>query len=357
MNYQEANKIAKDWLDSLNLPKNLEGKQVNLLSYIEERGDTPLFRAKKKFLGIELRKRGAKSIGEVDNWSQEESEFICDYYIKELKKYLTKKGFKKQVEAKSYLMKALLKTSKAVRLKLHHISSILVNSDLPYLEYFKPIPRAEIDLIDWNETKVLKNILLDKFNEPLFVELLTTISDRTEYEITVSTDTQIETPPEDDVFEHLKNIEQPSLRIRTKINYVEREIRNTKLGEAGENWVMNFEKQRLISIGKEYLASQIVWASKEIGDGLGFDIISFNSSGDKIYIEVKTTCLGKYSAFYLTQKEVETSLKLKSNFIIYRVFDFNKETKLFTVDSSLEDSLDLIPTTFRATVKKNERTT
>ncbi len=80
----------------------------------------------------------------------------------------------------------------------------------------------------------------------------------------------------------------------------------------------------------------------------------FDSSGNKIFIEVKTTCLGKYAAFYLTQNEIATSIKLKSKFFIYRVFDFNKEAKLYTVESSLEDNLDLVATTFRATVKQND---
>jgi hypothetical protein len=352
MKFQEANKIAKDWLDSLKLPKDLTGKQVNIYSYLDERGDTPLFWAKKKYLGIELKRRGARVIGEIDYWTDEQSEFVCKYYIAQLKKHLLSKEPQKQQVAKNYLMSELGKSSKAVRLKLHHISSILVNSDLPYLESFKPIPRAEIDLIDWNETNVLKKILLEEFNEPDFLDFLSSLSAKTEYSTEVTKEIQVEQPPDEDVFEHLENADQPSLRIRPKINYVEREIRNTKLGEAGETWVINFERQRLLAEGREDLANKIVWASKDVGDGLGFDIISYNSSGDKVYIEVKTTCLGKFSAFYLTQKEIQTSLKLGVSYYIYRVFDFNKETKLFTIENSLADSLDLVPTTFRATVKK-----
>jgi len=66
MNYQEAKILAKDWLDKLDLPDDLEGKQVNLLSYIHDEIDTPLFRQKKTLLGREIRKRGGRSIGELD---------------------------------------------------------------------------------------------------------------------------------------------------------------------------------------------------------------------------------------------------------------------------------------------------
>lgn len=354
MKFQEANKIAREWLETLRLPKDLKGKQVNVFSYITERGDTPLLRAKKRFLGIELKRRGARVIGEVDNWSYEQSELICTYYIEKLKEFIASREPQKQSEAKEFLMKTLNKSSKAVRLKLHHISSILVNSDLPYLEYFKPIPRAEIDLIDWNETNILKRILVDEFNKPDFVKLLSALSSKENYTTEVESTAVIESPPEEDVFEHDVDNAEQSLRIRPKINYIEREIRNTKLGEAGEAWVINFEKQRLSSLGLNEMAEQVVWASKSIGDGLGYDLVSFDSNGDKIFIEVKTTCLGKYSAFYLTQKEISTSTKLKNRFFIYRVFDFDKEPKLYTINSNLEESLDLVATTFRATVKQND---
>jgi len=79
MNYKEAKIIALEWFANLNLPNNLEGKQVNLLSYITDPIDSPLFRQKRTLLGIELRKRGVKSIGEIDNWTFEQSEYICEY--------------------------------------------------------------------------------------------------------------------------------------------------------------------------------------------------------------------------------------------------------------------------------------
>jgi hypothetical protein len=46
MNYQEAKKIAEKWLETLDLPDDFAGKQVNLLSYIHDEINTPLFRQK-----------------------------------------------------------------------------------------------------------------------------------------------------------------------------------------------------------------------------------------------------------------------------------------------------------------------
>jgi hypothetical protein len=308
--------------------------------------------AKKRHLSRELKRRGARVVGEVDHWKYEQFQLACDFYIQELKQFLLSKESRKQHDAINYLTTKLNKSNKAVRLKMHHISSILVNSDLPYLEYFSPIPCAEIGLIDWNETQALKTLLVEKFNDPRFVEFLSSLSDKKDYPTNIEDSLQIESPPEIDVFEHLEVPEQPSLKIRPKIDYIEREIRNTKLGEAGETWVINFEKKKLVEAGLAQLSNKIVWASKEIGDGLGYDIISYDTDGSKIYIEVKTTSLGKYSAFYLSQKEIEASSALGTRFVIYRIFDFDRSTKFFKVGNNLKDTLDLVATTFRATPRR-----
>jgi len=248
----------------------------------------------------------------------------------------------------------LHKSNKVVKLKLQHISSILVNSDLPYIEDFKPIPRAEIDLIDWNETVNLKKILTEKFNKKDNILFFDDIADRTEFKPDYNFKSIVEEKPIQNVFENENLTEKKSIRIKPKINYIEREIRNTKLGEEGEKWVIAFEQNRLLNLGLSNLVKKIVWASKDIGDGLGYDVISYNENQEKIFIEVKTTCLGKYSAFFLTQNELKVSNNLK-NFQIYRVYDFEKETKIYIIEEDIQLQLELIPTIYRATMKKNER--
>jgi hypothetical protein len=57
-----------------------------------------------------------------------------------------------------------------------------------------------------------------------------------------------------------------------------------------------------------------VWASQDIGDGLGFDIISLDESDDsKRMLEVKTTGLGKFFPFYVTGNEVRCSEDIPNN--------------------------------------------
>jgi hypothetical protein len=40
------------------------------------------------------------------------------------------------------------------------------------------------------------------------------------------------------------------------------------------------------------LADQIDWVASRLGDGLGYDIVSFDGNGDELYLEVKTTNAG-----------------------------------------------------------------
>jgi len=59
------------------------------------------------------------------------------------------------------------------------------------------------------------------------------------------------------------------------------------LGEEGEEFVIKYERMRLIHDGKEKFPDQIQWISKEKADGLGFDILSRNTDGSDRFIEVK----------------------------------------------------------------------
>ncbi len=352
MNYQEAKIIEKEWLENIDLPDDFAGKQVNLLSYIHDEIDTPLFRQKKTLLGREINKRGGRSIGELDMWSVEETNLVCDLYLIQLKDYLSEKPILTLGQTREFLVRKLNKSNKAVRLKMHHISSILVNSDLPYLETFKPVPRVDIDFVDWKETEFIKDKLIKELDTKEFIDLLKTALSKSDYSFEISENDTFEESPEPEIFEDNKTSSQNTIRIRPKINYVEREIRNSKLGEAGEEWVIEFEKRRLKNIGREDLIDKVIWASKEIGDGLGYDIISCDKDGNELYIEVKTTCLGKYAVFYLTEREIKTAAELGNNYLIYRVFDFNKETKIYKVENNIQEVLNLFPSTYRATIKK-----
>ena len=62
--------------------------------------------------------------------------------------------------------------------------------------------------------------------------------------------------------------------------------------------------------------------SKEEGDGKGYDILSYDDDGKKIYIDVKTTT-GEYDEpIYITDAELMMSETVKKQYHLYRIYNF-----------------------------------
>lgn len=132
-----------------------------------------------------------------------------------------------------------------------------------------------------------------------------------------------------------------------KTNYLEKEQRNTKLGLLGEQFVLEFERWQLTVCGKQNLADQIRWISKEEGDGAGFDILSRNINGTDKYIEVKTTKLGKETPFFFSRNELVFSQKKQNDYHLYRLFDFEKNARMFVKNGGLNTICHSVPVEFK----------
>src|SRR4051812_44441027 len=106
-----------------------------------------------------------------------------------------------------------------------------------------------------------------------------------------------------------KELAKPWLsRKGRRIDFAERDALNRQLGKLGEEFVVHVEKRRLLLAGRDDLSRKVQWAAVEVGDGLGFDVRSFDEGDDsERLIEVKTTGLGKHFPFYVTGTEVRCS--------------------------------------------------
>ena len=136
-----------------------------------------------------------------------------------------------------------------------------------------------------------------------------------------------------------------------RIDFAERDLRNRQTGDIGEKFVFDLEQYRLKQAGRDDLAQKVVWASKDIGDGLGFDILSHDEIDDsEQMLEVKTTGLGKLSPFYVTSNEVRCSEDIPSQFKLFRVFNITRSTKLYILHGSLREKCLLDPVLYRAMV-------
>ncbi|MGX0976073.1 hypothetical protein ACSSVY_001787 [Roseovarius sp. MBR-51] len=98
------------------------------------------------------------------------------------------------------------------------------------------------------------------------------------------------------------------------------------------------------------LAKRVRWVSKELGDGLGYDIRSFDLEGNELFLEVKTTTGGLATAFYVSNNEVAVSEEKAQSYHLVRVFNFPDKPRFFTLSGRLSETLKLEPTSYRARV-------
>ncbi|MCH7396737.1 DUF3883 domain-containing protein [Belliella sp. DSM 107340] len=146
---------------------------------------------------------------------------------------------------------------------------------------------------------------------------------------------------------NLKNTD-PSFKGST-VNYIQNDIENKRTGDAGELWVLNYEKAYLINQGKPNLAKKIRHVSKDVGDGLGYDILSYSLDGSEKYIEVKTTKASFYKTFYVTNNELEWSKRNPDQYYLYRLYEFkdsSSQAKLQMIKGDLS-SICQIPVSFK----------
>jgi hypothetical protein len=140
-------------------------------------------------------------------------------------------------------------------------------------------------------------------------------------------------------------------RIARKYDAASKDQLNRALGLAGERHVYQSERSRLIQMDRPDLAKKVRWVSQEDGDGLGYDILSYEHTGAERLLEVKTTRGGNTTPFYLTRNENEVAKERPDVFRLFRLYDFAKKPRLFTLTPPLEAVLQLEPLTFRASLK------
>lgn len=108
------------------------------------------------------------------------------------------------------------------------------------------------------------------------------------------------------------------------LDHVNRQRTQTRLGYLVEEFVLQYERRKL----GPGLAARVEHHSRSLGDGLGYDILSVANDGSPLYIEVKTTTGGLETPFYVSAVELARSKQDRSQFALYRVYNFDNETLL-----------------------------
>tara|TARA_B100000315_G_scaffold260335_1_gene320931 strand:+ start:2844 stop:4037 length:1194 start_codon:yes stop_codon:yes gene_type:complete len=137
-------------------------------------------------------------------------------------------------------------------------------------------------------------------------------------------------------------------------NHIQNNIENKRIGDLGEIWVLKHEKEFLEKNGKEKLAEKVKHVAKDKGDGLGYDVLSYDLNGNAKYIEVKTTEGNKISTFFVTRNELERSKIEKDNYFLYRVYEYNEITekgKVLKIKGNLTN-ICIIPSKYKVNLEK-----
>jgi len=136
---------------------------------------------------------------------------------------------------------------------------------------------------------------------------------------------------------------------KKNIDWLEVNKKRIAVGEIGELIAIKFERQRLSNLGILNPGKYITHTSKEIGDGLGYDITSIDQNKSKTFIEVKTTSSANLFEILITKNELETMNELKDNYFIYIVNCSSPESaivKRLSYDL-IKRNFNLIPDRFK----------
>lgn len=274
-------------------------------------------------------------------WSWLECEILVNDYMNMLDKELAGTSYNKAEHRRILQPELNGRSEGSIEYKHQNVSAVLLELGMPYIPGYKPA---------FNFQQQLKQVFLSYFAGNF--QKLTSLNRYADSNILDNSASGIDwrnvidsEPPE-----KIPNIAEPQRQYLARlINFTEREQLNRKLGELGEKFVLEFEKRRLTEEGRPDLASEVEWSSRVRGDGLGFDIRSFDANKDsEIFLEVKSTISGKYQPFYMTENERYFSKEHAASYCLYRVYAFRSSPRIFRLSGDIEKHVHLLPRKYQA---------
>lgn len=277
----------------------------------------------------------------ADEWSTEEVELIVADYFEMLTSELLGVKFNKAEHNRALRGILSSRSHGAIERKHQNISAILRDNACHYIDGYKPLSNVQ---------GILRRTVEARLATDAAIHAAMSKAVDTEYEATIRSADLLKMlvdPPKPEPKQSYAFHDHEFREIKPiKKDFLLAEARNRSLGEAGESLVLQFEHERLWAAVARKLADRIEHVSRTKGDGLGFDIQSYDIDGSDRLIEVKTTGFGSMTPFYASRNEVNVSRTRESNFHLYRVFNLRKKPKLFTLKGSLSQTCILEPSQF-----------
>lgn len=272
-----------------------------------------------------------------EDWSRSEVEATVAEYFAMLRKEIAGIPYTKTVHNQNVL-RLTGRSKGAVEFKFANISAVLVNHDQRYVRGYLPRQNYQAAL----ETAVL--------------EWLEGSNDLAEV-VEASLDVDLRAPSQVPAFQHVvtappdatRSARPPQRPTVRKIDFLTLDAHNRRLGLLGEEFVVELERRRLLDDERRRdLSKSVRWVARDEGDGLGYDIASFEGNGRPRLIEVKTTTAGKYLPFMLSRNELRVSKERADAYQLYRLYDFGPAPHLYILSGALDETCQLTPVQYSA---------
>ena len=279
------------------------------------------------------------------DWSTNEVALIVSDYLQMLTLELSGQRYNKAAHRRALVARLNERSESSVEFKHRNISAVMLDLGFPPLRGYLPLFNYQKQaLTDTVVAQLGRFPTLDQAAHAA-VEMPAHTPELLDFS-KVRTEAPAAPPP---------RVEDGAgaYRIRTPVrrDYLEREARNRSLGLAGEMFVLAYERWRLIELGAERLANRVEHVSATQGDGLGFDVLSFEATGRERLIEVKTTAFSETTPFYVSVNEVQVAQERSEQYRLYRLFNFRVSPRLFELPGAIETHCRLDPASYRANMR------
>lgn len=269
-------------------------------------------------------------------WSSREIDLIVEDYLEMLGFELNGQKFIKKHRNQA-LRQRISRSHGSVEYKHRNISAVMEVLGLPYIRGYAPAENYQAALFEAIEERLAQRNLLNQLAGKAPTPVV---------------------PPKGLIYQSVPELlgepagVSPSVRrIIRKFDPAQRDARMRKLGEAGERFLCDAERDRLARAGRRDLAKSVRWVAKVDGDGAGYDILSYSLEGEERLLEVKTTNGPAKTPFWMTENERRVSEENQEVYRLTRIYDFSRKPEAFKIKPPLSDQLHLYPSVYRATFR------
>jgi hypothetical protein len=216
-------------------------------------------------------------------WSEAEVLAIVEDYFSMLALELKGIPYNKAQHNRELSQRLNSRSKGSIEMKHMNISALMNELGMPAISGYKPYSNYQ--------KNILPDAVLDRLaaNPDLTAMVHKDVSSVIQIPSVENILALLEKPPVLDRSSKKEILKEPSNNYSVRTNYLELEAANKSLGDAGEQFAINFERARLISLGKESLADKIEHVAETQGGGAGFDVLSFEANGSDRFIEVKSS--------------------------------------------------------------------